>query len=334
LSSQLTRSSDPAGADGPFYSRFTPFGMSPKMWATDHDQKEVIMKTQHSIASLALLIALCLVLAAPAIAGTTLYDNGPIKPNALGYTINSGYQVADSFTLSQASTVTGFTAGLEVSPGDLPKSVSYCISATPLGCDRARGTVTSDNGTLTNVCFSCGEDLYESTGSIVPVNLPAGTYYVTLKDGVTKQGNELYWTENDGTGCTGDNGTGGGCPSIAYDYLKDPIESEAFQILGTNGSDFSLTATPPGLKGTWGNFTVSVMALGGFNGTVALSCSTDINTYCSLNPVSIVGSGNSTLEVSTNAIGIHYITVTGRSGILQHNATVTLVAICHTKNCQ
>jgi len=295
------------------------------------------MKTQHCIASLALLITLCLVLAAPAIAGTTLYDNGPIKsPPPDAWTINYGWQVADSFTLSQASTITGFTAGLDVTPGDLPRSVSYCISATRLGCDRASGTVTSDNGTLTNVCFSCvgGSYLYESTGSIVPVNLPAGTYYLTLKDGVTQQSNPLYWTENDGTGCTGDNGTGGGCPSIAYDSASGSIGSEAFQILGSTGPDFSLTVAPPGLKGTWGNFAVSVTALRGFNGTVALSCSTDINTYCSLNPVSIVGSGNSTLEVSTNANGIHYITVTGRSGSLQHNATVTLVAICHTKYCQ
>jgi hypothetical protein len=181
---------------------------------TTHDQKETIMKTQNRLASLALLTILCLVFVAPAVAATTLYDNGPIGNPIEGWNINLGLSVSDSFTLSQGSTINGFTAGLDVYPGDLPSSVNYGISATPFGTDLGSGTVT-----LTNVyCSGCGPGgAYYSTASINPVNLPAGRYYLTLKNGTTQLNNPLYWIENDGVGCTGDNGRGGGCPSTAYE---------------------------------------------------------------------------------------------------------------------
>ena len=51
------------------------------------------------IASLSLLTVLCLALVAiPAAADQTLYDNGPINGSVDGWTVNFGYAVTDSFT--------------------------------------------------------------------------------------------------------------------------------------------------------------------------------------------------------------------------------------------
>ncbi len=57
-----------------------------------------------------MLTLLCLALAAPALA-TTLYSIGPINGTVDGWTINLGYQIADSFTLSSSAAVQGVTFG-------------------------------------------------------------------------------------------------------------------------------------------------------------------------------------------------------------------------------
>jgi hypothetical protein len=100
-------------------------------------------------------------------------------------------------------------------------------------------------------------------------------------------------------------------------------EMEAFYINTANwlasAPDFSLTAK---LK-HHNVFILSVTPLNGFNGRVALSCSSaNSEVSCELDPISILSTGSSTLRVASDVGGIFEVTVTGRSGSLAHGLIV------------
>ena len=52
------------------------------------------------------------------------------------------------------------------------------------------------------------------TGLNVPLSSGA-TYWLNLQNATVPSGDPVFWDENDGVGCTGDDGHGGGCPSEA-----------------------------------------------------------------------------------------------------------------------
>ncbi|MGO9515433.1 MAG: PEP-CTERM sorting domain-containing protein, partial [Candidatus Korobacteraceae bacterium] len=69
------------------------------------------------------------------------------------------------------------------------------------------------------------------------VNLSGGTtYWLTLQNAVVNSGDPVFWDENSGQGCGGDNGKGGGCPSRASENTIGTIPSEDFTINGGTGS--------------------------------------------------------------------------------------------------
>ena len=83
-----------------------------------------------------------------------------------------------------------------------------------------------------------GYDIDRLSASISGPNLNAGTYWLNLLNGVTKLGEPLFWDENSGVGCKGDDGMGGGCPSQACDNTclnGSNTPPESFDILGTSG---------------------------------------------------------------------------------------------------
>ena len=62
------------------------------------------MKNQIRLATLSLLVLVCFALAVvPASAQMTLYDNGPVNGQVNAWTINNGFSVSDSFTVSTGS---------------------------------------------------------------------------------------------------------------------------------------------------------------------------------------------------------------------------------------
>jgi subtilisin family serine protease len=99
--------------------------------------------------------------------------------------------------------------------------------------------------------------------------------------------------------------------------------------------DFSLAATPSSrstLAGGAVSYTVSVGAVGGFSGTVALSLAglTPAQAARSFAPDTIAGAGASQLTVTPAASlapGSYPLTITGTSGLLTHTVAVTLVVL-------
>jgi hypothetical protein len=102
--------------------------------------------------------------------------------------------------------------------------------------------------------------------------------------------------------------------------------------LVVNTPDFSISTTPTSQTVTAGggtNYTATVSAINGFSGTVSFSVSgLPSGATGSFNPASVNGSGSSTLTVSTatnTPAGTYTLTVSGTSGSLAHNNSVTLV---------
>ena len=80
---------------------------------------------------LASLTLLCLLLMAiPAMAQSVVYENGPINGEGLGWTINFGFLVGDSFTVANpSSTITGISFGAWLIPGDVLTSAEVWIKS-------------------------------------------------------------------------------------------------------------------------------------------------------------------------------------------------------------
>lgn len=177
--------------------------------------------------SLSLLLA---VLAAMPATAQTLYENGPINGQTDAWTINFGFVVSDSFTISTGpSTITGFSFGAWLFAGDTLDSVEINISSEPYG-----GTQYFDQqvNVTASGCFlnQYGFNVCNETAAFNGPTLNNGTYWVNLLNGVTADGNPVYWDENSGIGCHSE-----GCPSQACEAgCLGTMPSEAFTVLGTN----------------------------------------------------------------------------------------------------
>ena len=95
--------------------------------------------------------------------------------------------------------------------------------------------------------------------------------------------------------------------------------------------DFTISANPASVtvaQGNQGTSTISIGSTNGFNGSVSLSSSgAPSGVTVSFNPTSVTAPGSSVMTMvvaGTTTPGTYPITVTGTSGTLQHNTTVTL----------
>jgi PEP-CTERM motif len=189
---------------------------------------------------IASLTILCLVLGTiPTLAQQHLYDNGPINGTTDAWTINFGFQIADSFTLSSNSTVGGFMFGVWEYPGDTLTSVGWEIDAYPFSGTRY-GSGTASGSNLTDRFISVnqyGYDIDKITVTGLNVALASGgPYWLGLLNATVPSGDPVYWDENSGAGCGGDDGHGGGCPSTASGGGVGTDPSEAFTVNGTGGT--------------------------------------------------------------------------------------------------
>jgi hypothetical protein len=162
----------------------------------------------------ALSLAACLTQTASA---AVLYDNGPVNGTVDAWTINAGFSVEDSFTLSSAATVTGVTFASWAFPGDKISSVDWAI----LPASGFTGGTTASVTSSYQYTNDWGYDIASNTFSTGKVTLAAGTYYLELQKAVATNGDAVYWDQNNGASTANENAVG-------------PIGSQSFQILGTS----------------------------------------------------------------------------------------------------
>ncbi len=178
-------------------------------------------------AAMGAAMTLAIGLAQPASA-SVLYDNGPINGTVDAFTMNFGYAISDSFTLSSASTVTGVNFGVWSFPGDTLSTVNWAITSNPADFTPGADAAVTNGATSTNgYGYQVGMDSF-STGA---VNLGPGTYYLVLQNASVPSGNPIYWDENNGPSSANHNTIG----NLAGWDGSCCTGSEAFQILGTTG---------------------------------------------------------------------------------------------------
>lgn len=169
-----------------------------------------------------LITLLCAIGVVPACADVTLYDNGPVNGSIGAYTINYGYVVTDSFTLSAPATITGVSFDVWVTPGDTVNSVDWSITSTPL--DPAAVLVTAATARTYDFTDAYGYEIDTESFSISGVSLGSGSYWLELQNAVSAGGNPVYWDQNNG-------------PSTAIDPYYGAVGSETFKILGAPEPD-------------------------------------------------------------------------------------------------
>jgi hypothetical protein len=179
-----------------------------------------------------LILGTCLLLATSVLAsGQTIYNNGPRGDDVDAWTINQGFVVSDTFTISQgASQVNGFVFNAWVFPGDILESVEVAITSQEFG-----GTTYFDQQ-LNFTQSQCSTNAYgfntcEETGSFNGPTLGNGTYWLNLSNAIVNNGDPIYWDENSGDGCQSP-----GCPSQASENSVGTIPSESFTLLGSSTS--------------------------------------------------------------------------------------------------
>jgi hypothetical protein len=209
-----------------------------------------------------------------------LYTNGPndngnftvATTGAPG--INGGHVTSDTFTLSQSATVTSvdFALMTYASEGNIP-SVDWSITSTADG-----GTVFgSGTGSLTNIFdghppTTTGISDYSSTFSTGSVALSAGTYWLTLQNGVSPSGSvDLFWAESDGPSQAWYDPQSvapplPGAPLTPANFATDGI----CDVAGANGycsQSFSINGSPSGVAGvpepaTWVTMLIGIGGMG------------------------------------------------------------------------
>ena len=175
------------------------------------------------------ILGVCLLFLSSVLAsGQTIYDNGYRGDDVDAWTINQGFVVSDTFTVSQGtSQMNGFVFNAWVFPGDVLQSVEVSITSQEFG-----GTTYFDQ----QVAFTqsqCSANAYgfntctETSGFNGPT-LGNGTYWVNLANAIVNNGDPIYWDENSGMGCNSP-----GCPSQASENSVGTIPSESFTVLGS-----------------------------------------------------------------------------------------------------
>ncbi len=87
------------------------------------------MKTRFLSLTLLAMMTFAVVAVIPA-AAQILYENGPINGNTDAWTINFGFVMSDSFTISTGnSTITGMSFGAWLTPGDFLDSVEISLTS-------------------------------------------------------------------------------------------------------------------------------------------------------------------------------------------------------------
>ncbi len=158
-------------------------------------------------------------------------------------------------------------------------------------------------------------DLYKGTTSGSETLFKSGLTSPTYTDTAVTAGTKYYYYV------------------VAVNSIGSSPESNEVSAIAQSQTqaDFSLTANPTTLTITPGKSatsTITVGALNGFTGTVALTVAgTKTGVTKTISPTSVAGSGTATLTVKATkkaTAGSVTLTITGKSGTLTHTATVVV----------
>ena len=165
-----------------------------------------------------------------------VYENGPINGNTNAWTINFGFVVSDTFTVSGDTTITGMTFGAWLYPGDTLTSAEISITSEPNGgASYFDQTVNFSQGSC--VVNGFGLNVCTETSATFSSALQPGTYWVNVQNAMVTSEDPAYWDENSGAGCQSP-----GCPSQAEQNFVGTIPSESFSMVGS--SEPPTCATP------------------------------------------------------------------------------------------
>ena len=195
----------------------------------------------------------------------------------------------------------------------------FSVSATPSSSSISPGTATSF---AVNVQASGG---FNSAVGFSVTGLPTGASAAFSPTSVTGSGSSTMTINSSSS-------TPLGSYPLTITATSGSLAHTASVTLNVSAAaDFTLTATPSTLtiaRKSQGTYTVSIGAVNGFSGTVALSVSgVPSRTSSSFSPSTVTGSGTSQLTISVNKPaqpGTYPLVINGSSGNLSHSANVTL----------
>jgi hypothetical protein len=235
-------------------------------------------------------------------------------------TVNSGTAAAGTYTL----TVTGTSGSLTHS-----QNVTLVVNAPSdfsIGATPASQTVTAGSGTSYSVSTATTQGAASSVAFSVS-GLPTGANASFNPTSVTSGGSStmsVTTTSSTPAGSypltiTGTSATATHTTQVTL--VVNPATAANFTIAATPSSS---TVVEPGST----TYTVTIAAVNGFTGNVALSVSgVPARATASFSPASVTGSGNSTLTITAPkkaANGNFVLTITGTSGSLSHSTSVQL----------
>ena len=176
------------------------------------------------------VLTFSVIVALPAHAGV-IYNNGPVNGEVDAWTINFGFVVSDTITVSSGnSNITGLAFGAWLYPGDVLTSAEVSFTSQPDG-----GTSYFDQAVnFTQSGCSANQFGFEvcaETGNFHGPSLSNGSYWLNLQNAVDTAGNPVYWDENSGLGCTFP-----GCPSQGDNGSIGTIPSESFTVYGDSSA--------------------------------------------------------------------------------------------------
>jgi uncharacterized membrane protein len=224
-------------------------------------------------------------------------------------TAAASYPLVVTATSGAASRTTGITLTVTNAP-------EFTISVTPF----AQPVVTGSSGTAT-VTISALNGFTDTVGFGV-TGLPAGAGVNFNPTTVAGNGSAVMTV-------TTLAGTPAGSYPLTVTATSGTLSHSANLTLTV--TDFSIAATPatqPVVTGGSAVYSVTISALSGFSGSVALTISgLPAGAGATFNPSTVSGSGTSTLTVTTapgtSAVG-YPLVITAASGALSHTAGVTL----------
>ena len=270
-------------------------------------------------------------------------------------TVNTGQSASSTITIGALNGFTGTVSLTNTVPSGLtcgainPNTLSGSGTAS-ITCSANSGgtytvTVTGTSGSLshsTTARFTVNQSDF-TIGASTPSAVNAGqstTTTITIA-AVNGFSGAVALTDSvpSGLNCAGFSAsiiTGSGTATVSCSSAN--AGSYALTITATSGvlvhftsttfnfRDFAVSATSPSSVATGSSATSSITlsALNGFSGTIALSDTIPSGLTCSsLTPSSISGSGTATLACSSGTQGVYSVTITAGSGSLTHQATAT-----------